>query len=115
VSEQTPQVLRRGELVLRASPGTPGFDATSEARKCGTNVTSSSCHPSSCLFSLLPFHLTPIPLSRRAIARYHEPVRTITPAQRNENQKIFFTEFFTEDANKNRTITSRANMRIYKN
>jgi hypothetical protein len=24
-----------GELVLRASPGTPGFGATSEARKCG--------------------------------------------------------------------------------
>src|SRR5580704_466253 len=49
------------EVVLRASPVTPGFDATSEARKCGNNITSSSCHPSSsCLFSLLPFDLTPI-------------------------------------------------------
>jgi hypothetical protein len=53
-----------GGLVLRASPETPSFDATSEARKCRTNVTSSSYHPSSSLFSLLPFHLTPIPLQK---------------------------------------------------
>jgi hypothetical protein len=47
-------------VVLRASPGTPGFDATSEARNRETNA--SSFHPSSYLFSSLPFHLTPIPL-----------------------------------------------------
>src|ERR1017187_3604677 len=61
-SEWGNEILRRGEVVLRASPVTTSFDATSEARKCGTDVTSSSCHPSSLLFSSLPFHLTPIPL-----------------------------------------------------
>jgi hypothetical protein len=104
------------EVVLRASPVTPSFDATSEARKCKTNVTSSSYHPSSSwLSSSLPFHLTPIPL-REELMPVNMNLRVQLHQHKEWKTRNFFDRvFFAKVANKNRAITSCAKLRLYKN
>ena len=90
-------ISSEGEVVLRASPGTPSFDATSEARKYGTNITSSSCHPSSCLFSSLPFHLTPIPL-REELLHATMNLRAQLHQHKETKAREFFRQIFWRKA-----------------
>jgi hypothetical protein len=92
-SERGNETLRRGEVVLRASPVTTSFDATSEARKCETDVTSSSFHPSSSLFSSLPFHLTPIPL-REELLLATMNLRAQLHQHKEREIRNFFDEVF---------------------